>query len=316
MKNIKDLKINEAMEQFINYKTAMNKATDTIDYYKKRFAKFYEYLKTVKSVSLTSEINEDCIIDYILYKRDKSPNISNNTINNHLRAVRAVLYYFMEKGYTDNFHIPLISVNQVPKEGYTLEEQQKLIEKPNIKKCGFSEYRNWVLICHLLASGNRSRTIRYIKNKDVDLHNKIIALNEVKNKEGYEIPISDEYLPILKEYMEIRGGEADDYLFCSQYGKQLAAGGFKKVLQKYNKERGVNKTSIHIFRNTFAKNWLLEGGSTKKLQHALGHKNSKMVDEYARLYGRELKEDFSKYTPLAGLKDIFSENKKIGINKK
>ena len=316
MQNIKKISLNEAFEKFINYKIAMNKAKHTIIYYEKCFNFFSVFIREEKSVELANQINEDFIIDYVLYKRNKSPNISDNTINNHLRGIRAVLYYFMEKGYTKNFHITLITVKHIPKDGYTHEEQQKLAEKPDIKKCSFSEYRNWVLICHLLASGNRSRTIRFIKNKDVDLNDMIIALNETKNKEGYEMPISDEYYPILKEYMEVRGGGADDYLFCSQYGKQLAAGGFKKVLQKYNKERGVEKTSIHIFRNTFAKNWLLEGGSVKKLQHALGHKNSKMVDEYARLYGRELKEDFSKFTPLAGLKEIVSDNKKISMKKK
>ena len=273
-------------------------------------------MRDVKNIEFTNEIEEDFITEYILYKRNKNADISDSTINNHLRGVRAILYYFMEKGYTESFHIPLISVKQVPKKGYTREEQQKLIEKPDLKKCNFSEYRNWVLICHLLASGNRSRTIRHIKIKDVDLTERIIALNEVKNNEGYEMPISNEYYPILKEYMQIRGGETDDYLFCSQYGKQITEEGFKRILHKYNRERGVEKASMHIFRNTFAKNWLLEGGSAKKLQHALGHKSAKMVDEYARLYGRELKEDFNKYTPLAGLKDIISEDKRISIKKK
>ena len=115
--------------------------------------------------------------------------------------------------------------------------------------------------------------------------------------------------------MIIRGGGADDYLFCNQYGKQLTEGGLRIIMHKYNKKRGVDKTSVHIFRNTFAKNWLLSGGSVKTLQHALGHKNSKMVDEYARLYGRELREDFSKHTPLSGLKDIVSDNKKIPMKK-
>jgi len=315
MKDINNLTLDEALEKFINNKTAMKKSPYTIEYYENRFEAFCEFLREEIKVKFASQIDEDCVIDYILYKRNKSPNISDSTINNHLRALRAVLYYFMEKGYTENFYISLITVNQIPKEGYSQEELLKLVKKPDVSKCGFTEYRNWVIICHLLASGNRSRTIRFIKNKNVNLSEKIISLEEVKNKEGYEMPISDEYYPILKEYMQIRGGEPDEFLFCSQYGKQLTGDGLRTIISKYNKKRDVDKTSIHIFRNTFAKNWLLEGGSAKKLQHALGHKNSKMVDEYARLYGRELKEDFSKYTPLAGLKENILVNKKIVIVK-
>jgi len=316
MRDVTSMPFLEALETFINYKTAMNRSEHTINYYNERGVYFSDFLKSEKEVDTTSQIIYEHVTDYILYKRLKCSNISDNTINNHLRGIRAILYYFMEKGYTESFHIPLISVKQVPKAGYFNDELQKLIKKPNIKKCSFPQYRNWVITCHFLASANRSRTVRYIRNCHVDLSERVIALEEVKNKEGYEMPISDEYFPILKEYMKIRGGNAEDFLFCNQFGKQLTEGGLKSIMRDYNKSRGVEKTGIHIFKNTFAKNWLLEGGSVKKLQHALGHKSSHMVDEYARLYGRELREDFSKFTPLANMKDIVLENKKIKINKK
>lgn len=316
LKDINKLSLEEAFEKFINYKTALKKSNYTIEFYEKRFEKFCGYLKEEKNIKYTNEISEDYVIDYILYKRKLNTTISDNTINNHLRAIRAVLYYFMEKGYTNSFYISLVSVKQIPKEGYTQEEQLKLIQKPDIGKCNFPEYRNWVIVCHLLASGNRARTVRYIKNKHVNLQERVIVLEEVKNREGYEMPISDEYLPILKEYMKTRGGDSEDYLFCSQYGTQLTDGGFRTIMNRYNLKHEVNKTSIHRFRNTFAKKWLLKGGSAKKLQHALGHKNSNMVDEYARLYGRELKEDFSQYTPLSDLKEEITEKKKIGVKRK
>ena len=140
-------------------------------------------------------------------------------------------------------------------------------------------------------------------------------LEDVKNREGYEMPISDECYPIISEYMKIRGGEPDDFLFCNQFGKQLSGDGLRTIMYKYNKSCDVEKTGIHIFKNTFAKNWLLEGGSVKKLQHALGHECSRMVDEYARLYGRELREEFSKFTPLAKLKEEISENKRLPMKK-
>ena len=49
----------------------------------------------------------------------------------------------------------------------------------------------------------------------------------------------------------------------------------------------------------------MEGGSTKKLQSALGHSDPKIVDEYVRLYGRDLENDFNELTPLSKLKSQF-----------
>ena len=308
------LTLEEGFEKFINYKMALSLSDYTIKYYTERFDKFSLYIKDTTPIKYVHEITEDEVINYIAYKRDKNPNLSNNTINNNLRAIRCVLYYLMEKRHMGFFKIQLTKSKKKPKDGYTHEEQEKLLKKPDINKCGFPEYRNWVIICHLLASGNRSRTIRGIKIKDVDLKRRVIMLTEVKNDEIYEMPITSEYYPILVEYMGIRRGEPEDYLFCNQYGNQLTAGGLRAVMRRYHLKHGVDTTSLHRFRNSFAKNWVISGGCSKKLQHALGHSDPKMVDEYISMYGRELKDDFSKYTPLSNFKGQI-DKRKMSITK-
>jgi len=296
------LTLEEGFDKFINHKMALSKAEETIKYYTQRFAHFSEYISETTEIKCVDEITEEEVENYIFYKREKNSNISNVTINNHLRAIRCVLYYLMEKKYMPYFKILLTKTKNKAKDGYSQEQQEKLLKKPDIKRCTFSEYRNWVIICHLLASGNRSRTIRGIKIEDVDLKSRTIMLMEVKNDEIYEMPITSEYFPILSEYMAIRKGEPDDYLFCSQYGTKLTAGGFRTIMRRYNLKHGVDTTSLHRFRNTFAKNWIVTGGSSKKLQYALGHSNSHMVDEYIKMYGRELTDDYSKHTPLSNFK--------------
>ena len=308
---ITETTVRAGFEKFINAKIALNRAKDTIDYYNQRFEAFCKFLEEKKGIRLARDLTEDIINEYVLYKRKNNPNISSITINTELRAIRAVLYYFMDKGFTPSFSILLISAKKSPKECYTQEEQEQLIKKPNTKNCSFPEYRNWVIICHLMASGNRSKTIRGIKIKHVNLQERYILLDEVKNNQIYEIPISNEYYPILSEYMNVRQGEPEEYLFCSQYGSQLSAGGLRAILRKYNLSRGITTTGIHRFRHTFAKSWIMEGGSAKKLQYALGHSDPKMVDEYIRLYGRDLQEDFSQLTPLSHLKDKIEGKKAI-----
>lgn len=307
---IKDeLTLEEAFEKFINHKIALSIADDTVKYYTQRFKQFSLYLNEETKIKYVHELTEDEVYNYIVYKRKKNSNVSNATINNYLRAIRCFLYYLMEKRYMDYFKVTLTKTKNKPKDGYTHEEQEKLLKKPDMKKCSFPEYRNWVIICHLLASGNRSRTIRGIRNKDVDLKAHVIMLTEVKNGEIYEMPITGEYYPILTEYMSIRKGEPDDYLFCGQYGGKLTADGFRVIMRNYNLKCGVDTTSVHRFRNTFAKNWILSGGSPKKLQYALGHSSSKMIDEYLKMYGRELKDDYNQYTPLSNFKGEINKRK-------
>ena len=52
----------------------------------------------------------------------------------------------MDKGYIKKFKIENIKTDETIKEPYTEYEMNLLLKKPDLKKCNFSEYRNWVLV--------------------------------------------------------------------------------------------------------------------------------------------------------------------------
>lgn len=305
-----NISIDDAFKNFINEKIQCELKEETIKDYENAWRLFQKYLHD-KQITSLKDINEKDIVNYISYTREQNENIKDTSINTYLRNIRVILYYFMDNQYMEIFKINLLRISRNVKEPYTDEEIEKLIKKPDIKKCDFSEYRNWVLVCYFIATGNRSKTVRNIKIKDVDIKNRMIHLGVVKNGVPYDIPIPDILYPILKEYMKIRGGKSEDYLFCTQYGGQLSADGLKTVIKRYNMSRGVEKSSIHLFRHYFAKNWILNEGSSKKLQFALGHSTSTMVDNYLNIYGKDLKQDFDMYNPLGNFKDKMQKTKII-----
>lgn len=77
-----------------------------------------------------------------------------------------------------------------------------------------------------------------------------------------------------------------------------------------SKKRGVSKTSLHLFRHTFAKNWILAKEDIFKLQKILGHQSLKMVNHYLNIYGSDFKQDFDSFNVL---ELVTSSNKKITI---
>lgn len=90
-------------------------------------------------------------------------------------------------------------------------------------------------------------------------------------------------------------------MFCSENDnkKCLSREGFKTAIFRYNTNRQVAKTSAHVYRNTFAKYWILQGGDLIRLQKILGHKDLKMVLEYVDMYGADLQVNFNSYNPLS-----------------
>ena len=81
------------------------------------------------------------------------------------------------------------------------------------------------------------------------------------------------------EYLNYRKGKPEDYLFCTSYGEKFTRDGMKTAIHRYNHSRGVAKTSMHLYRNTFAKKWILNKGDIFRLQKILGHSNLEMVKE-------------------------------------
>lgn len=292
--------LEEGLKEFLLDCKIRNLSQATSHSYDECFTYFIDYMKsTYSSTNIKKTITKKAIDNYIVEMQQSK--LKDSTINIRLRSIRCVLYYFMNNNYIDNFKINLIKENgKIPKL-YTDEEVKKLLQKPNIKKCSFAEYRTWVVINFLVATGVRSRTLRNIKINDLDLENDLIYLNTTKNRKPLVIPMGKALKKVLIEYLKIRGKELDDYLFCNIEGNQLTKNALNNIVNKYNRKRGVTTTGIHLFRHYFAKNYIQNGGNALKLQKLLGHSTLKETQRYVDLFGNDLQKDFDNFSPLDNL---------------
>jgi len=288
--------INSAFEQFVRVKRNMNLSEQSIECYQdalKYFTIFFD------GKNYCDDITPDIIENYVTHLRGKD--ISSVSVNTYLRGLRAILYFFMEREYMSKFKVRLIRQEKKVKNTYTDAELKLLLAKPNIKNCNFSEYRDWVISNYLLGTGNRLGTICELKIADIDFQNHEIFLKKVKNRRQYIIPLSVCLEKILLDYLLYRKGVPDDYLFCNRYGEKLQKDTLATSIRRYNLARGVEKTSIHLYRHTFAKNWILNGGDIFRLKSILGHSSIDIVKEYAEMFGADLKRNFDRFNPLDNL---------------
>lgn len=166
----------------------------------------------------------------------------------------------------------------------------------------FCEYRNWVIINLLLNSGCRAATIRSFLVKDVNLNNATITYRHTKNKSIQIVPLCSEMVSVMREYMKVRNGEANDVLFPNESGKAMTEAGLREAVRYYNRSRGVEKTSIHLFRHTFAERYLRNGGNPFNLQKILGHSTLDMTRHYCKIYDADLIKGYDSFSPLATLR--------------
>ena len=292
--------LEEGLKEFILDCKIRNLAPATIISYEECFGYFTSYLNSCFSnINVRKDITKATIDKYIMNM--KQNNLKETTINIRLRSIRCVLYYFMNNNYIDNFKICLIKENNKIPKLYTDNEIKKLLQKPNIKTCSFAEYRTWGIINFLVATGVRCRTLRNIKINDLDFDNDLIYLKTTKNRKPLVIPMGKALKKVLIEYLKVRGGIDEDFLFCNLEGNQITKNALSKIISKYNRKRGVTTTGIHAFRHYFAKAYIQNGGNALKLQKLLGHSTLKETQRYVDLFGNDLQKDFDKFSPLDNL---------------
>lgn len=293
-----NLSIQEAFDLFIRKCKIKNLTDLSISSYEKKMVHFYEFID--KSEPITA-VTKDTVDDYILWLRENTE-ANDITINSYLRSVRAFLYFCMEDRYIPTFKIQLIKAEKKIKETYTDDELVRLLEKPDVDNCSFSCYKTWVFENYLLGTGNRISTALDLHIGDINFQSSVIILRKTKNRKQQIIPLSATLAEILQGYLQIRGGEADDYVFCNEYGEQASCRTYQQLVRRYNRKRGVEKTSCHTFRHTFAKNWILNSGDMFRLQKILGHSDLTVTKEYVNMFGQDLQMDFEKFNPLDNLK--------------
>ena len=91
-----------------------------------------------------------------------------------------------------------------------------------------------VIVNFLLSTGIRQNSLINIKIKDVDFDNDIVYINTTKNRKSLIIPLNEDIVKILQEYLKYRGGGADDWLFCSIYGEKMTKGANYTALWDYS----------------------------------------------------------------------------------
>ena len=250
--------------------------------------------------SLEMEINQLMFLEYMKKQRG----YSENTIFSYMKCLKVFGKWCVEEGFIEDFKCTVKKVETDIKEVYTMKELEKLLVKPPITD--FYDFRAYCMIVLMLNTGARRRTLANIKICDLELEEGYINFNTTKTGKvvrlGLERKAKRDLIEWLNYWRLGKGAEPTDYLFCNQYGEQLHTSRISQLIARYNKSRGVEKTSVHLFRHTFAKMWITSGGDIISLARVLTHKELDMVKHYANLYAGDVKKEIEEHSVLSQMK--------------
>lgn len=299
-KEIKRTPLKEAESDFHKHCKLKNLTEQTLKYYKEDLS----YFRSKVSVKYTDEITQEVFEAFLLQELDAGKKVT--SLNSRIRGLRVFFNFCAEREYMKPIGVKLMKEEETIKEPYTDAELRRLLKRPESNS--WVEWRTWAAVNYLVATGNRASTVINIKISDVDFDEMTIRLAKVKNRRQQLIPLSPALKEILMDYLKTWEHTPSDYLFPSYEGNQLNLRSFQGSIRRYNISRGVTKTSVHLFRHTFAKNFILAGGGMVQLQALLGHSTMDMTRHYVNIYGTDLKRNFELLNPLDNIKRSVSSD--------
>ena len=279
--------LKQALDEFVQYQRSRLLVNDTILNYEKTI-RYFSYV-----VGWDCNIYNITLNDINAFIFNYTENHKNNTVRGYCKFLRAFFRYHKLDNLCD-FKMPSEDFDY--KDIFTQNELKILIEPP--KRKNFAELRNHAMVCFLIATGVRCRTLINVKVKDIHFKDNVIWLEHTKTKKKYAIPMSLQLSRTLKKYLSAWEHNEEDYLFPNQFGEKLGNNVIGTLLNKYNRNRGVNKTGVHIYRRTFASNYVKNGGNIAVLQRLLGHSKITTTQKYVTLANEDLKNNYEQYNML------------------
>lgn len=282
--------LSSAVEEFLRHCKLKNLAKATMAYYTEDLT----YFQRCTNLKYVHEIRRETLEDFIDHEMSKGNKVT--AINARVRGLKVFFKFCAEREYMEEFKYSLIKEDESLKEPYTDAELQRLLKKPLSDR--WAEWRTWTAVNMFVATGIRASTLVNIRITDVNFDHDIIILKKTKNRRQQIIPMSKSLKEVLQLYLKLWDWNGEDYLFPTSNNNQMGVHTLENSIRHYNINRNVSKTSVHLFRHTFAKNYIMAGGGMPQLQAILGHSTLDMTRKYIRLYGQDIQRDFDKLNPL------------------
>ena len=316
-KQITDIRytLDEAFDIFIRAKEAEGLRQSTIKGHSDTMRYFQEWLSD--DIIYIDQITPTIVRKYITYlKSERSPYQGDNkrerskkglsvyTINIRLRNLKAFFRFLTDeeivaKNPTSN--IPLVKDDaheEVP--GLSDEEVDSILASYDDKL--FAQWRDKTLVLLLLDTGLRINEAMSLTAEQIDFRQNSLYVPSTiaKNRKHREIPVSHEISKRLRQLLD----ETKQYfgegckIFMNSYGDDFTADAFRKRLNRLKKKLDIPKLHPHMFRHTFARNYILNGGDVFTLQKILDHADIQTTRKYIQMDSEHLRQQHNKFSPV------------------
>jgi integrase/recombinase XerD len=312
--------IETLIEAYIQDHIGGNSSAKTLEWHRTALGLMHLFLKEELDITHIDEVEADDISAWFAHMRSSPAATgkvrSDRTIQTYARSARAFFHWLVRRGILE--HTPFERV-VFPKVGrpliqtITTEEFEKLLlvcSPPN-ETGPFAQraaVRNRAILWLLYDTGIRVSELINLRVDDLDRKHGVVTVLGKGAKER-RVALGQNCLRNLAYYLDKHrpgeeelaewGSAGENHLFLSETRQALTKNGMEMLFKRLKKRAGIQgkRVSPHIFRHTFAMNYLIKSNDPFSLQELLGHEDLTTVLNYIHMNDTVLQEQKRKYSP-------------------
>jgi len=317
------MKLDKAIEGFMLSCTAEGYSQHTISDYRINLERLTKYLNNPELPEISSSDITNFFawlrVDYVPIRMngDKSP-LKPATLNRAWGAVRSFYNWasreFEIKRPDSRISAPKFDTPKItPFTENEIKAMIKAAEYSSLAKTskrtpfrmrGRNALRDKALILVLLDTGIRVSESSRLKVRDVQLETGevyIVPQGTGQKTKSRHVYIGNASRKLLWKYFASReNSSGDDFLFLTTGNQPMNRHSIRLVFRRIGIRAGVTPCYPHLFRHTFAIQYLRNGGDVFTLQRLLGHSTIDMVKKYLSIAKIDVKSAHRKASPVDG----------------
>ena len=251
---------------------------------------------------------DDELTNYPWNRKDFRETVSNTTINNYIRYLRAFFLWLEYEGIMERTPLRRVRTRpdqRKPKEYLEDDEVKQLLEV--LDRNSYCEYRDLMVMLLMLDCGTRLGETLSIEDTQIDLAERTIFLpsEKTKGRRGRTVFFSRKTAGEMKKWLRYKGKSSSSiYNFPLSTGVEtISVSSYEKRFRTYLGRTSITKhVTPHTLRNNFAKRCLLSGMDIYTLSRILGHSSVTVTEEaYLDVRDIELKGRYQKHSPIKNI---------------
>jgi integrase/recombinase XerD len=289
------------VDEYLNYITVEKGVSlNTLDAYSRDINRYADFLSH-QGIKEFRDALPDHIISFLTLLREQG--LETPSINRTLASLRSFYKYLMKEDAAKENPAARIELGKVwmrLPDTLTKDEMVMILEQPGSSTP--LSLRDAAMLEVMYATGIRVSELVSLTMNTINWQMGYLIVFGKGSKERI-VPVGQKAFDALRRYVEntrpvLIGNNATEMLFVSRRGRGISRQAFWKIVCKYARKAGLQKSvHPHTFRHSFATHLLEGGADLRSVQVMLGHSDISTTQIYTHVTREHLKEVHRKFHP-------------------